>query len=83
MPRIIITIAAGVGSDGFARPPVLDESVTTDHLNDDYASLRLLERICGAIEDAEKQERDEAERRERNERHATDEWQHRDRASVA
>jgi len=69
MPRIIITIGAGVGSDGFGRPCMLDELVTTDHLNDDYGSLRLLERICWAIEDAEEQERDDAVRTERDEHH--------------
>ena len=79
MPRIIITIGAGVGSDGFGRPCMLDELVTTDHLNDDYGSLRLLERICWAIEDAEEQERDDAVRTERDEHHLADERQHRDR----
>lgn len=79
MPRIIITIGAGVGSDGFGRPCTLDELVSTDHLNDDYASLRLLERICWAIEDAEEQERDEAARTERDEHHLAEEAQHRGR----
>ena len=51
-------------------------------LNDDYASLRLLERICWAIEDAEKQERDDAERKKRGQHHAAGERQHRDRATV-
>jgi hypothetical protein len=81
MPRIIITVAAGVGSD-IGWPAILDEPVNTDRLNDDHASLRLLERICWAIEDAEKQERDEAERKERDEHHAAAEQQHRDRATV-
>ena len=81
MPRIIITMAAEVASDGFERRPVLDELVNTDHLNDDHASLRLLERICWAIEDAEEQERD-AERKERDKHHAADEGQHRERATV-
>jgi hypothetical protein len=82
MPRIIITMAAAVGSDGFGGPPMLDEPVNTDRLNDDYASLRLLERICWAIEDAEKQERDDAERKKRDQHHAAGEGQHRDRATV-
>jgi hypothetical protein len=82
MPRIIITMAAGVGDDGFGRSPMLDEPVNTDRLNDDYASLRLLERICWAIEDAEKQEHDDAERKERDEHHAADEGRHRDHATV-
>jgi hypothetical protein len=82
MPRIIITMAAGVGSDGLGRPPMLDEPVNTDRLNDDYASLRLLERICWAIEDAEKLERDDAERNKRDQHHVAEEGQHRDRATV-
>lgn len=53
MPRIIITTTAGVGSDHFGPPLMLDEQVTTDHLNDDHSSRQLLERICWAIEDAE------------------------------
>jgi hypothetical protein len=93
LPRIIITTAAGVGSDGFGPLPMLDELVNTDRLNDDHASLRLLERICWAIEDAEKQERDGAVRKERDEHRArlrdggvlaqylADEGQHRDRAA--
>ena len=83
MPRIIITMAVDVGSDGFGRRLVLDELVNTDRLNDDYASLRLLERICWAIEDAEEQERENAERKERDEHHAVDDGQHHDRASVS
>ena len=75
-------MAAGVGSDGRGRSPMLDELVNTDRLNDDYASLRLLERICWAIEDAEKQERDDAERKKRDQHHAAEEGQHRDRATV-
>jgi hypothetical protein len=82
VPRIIITMAVGVGSDGFGRTPVLDELVNTDRLNDDYASLRLLERICWAIEDAEEQERDHAERKERDKHHAVDEGEYRDRATA-
>ena len=82
MPRIIITMATSVESDGFGRAPMLDEPVNTDRLNDDYASLRLLERICWAIEDAEKQERDDAERKKRDQHHAVEEGQHRDRATV-
>ena len=82
MPRIIITMATSVESDGFGRAPMLDEPVNTDRLNDDYASLRLLERICWAIEDAEKQERDEAERKDLDEHRAADEGPHRDRAAV-
>jgi len=78
MPRIIISIGAGVGTDGFGRPCTLDELVSTDHLNDDYASLRLLERICWAIEDAEEQERGDAERTARDEHHLADERQRRD-----
>ena len=62
MPRIIITTTAGVGSDGFGPPLMLDERVSTDHLNDDRSSLRLLERICWAIEDAEEREVDDARR---------------------
>ena len=62
MPRIIITTTAGVGSDGFGPPLMLDERVSTDHLNDDHSSLRLLERICWAIEDAEQKEVDDARR---------------------
>ena len=81
MPRIIITMAVGVGSDDLGRTPVLDELVNTDRLNDDYASLRLLERICWAIEDAEEQERD-AERKERDKHRAVDVGQHHDRATV-
>ena len=75
MPRIIITMAADVGNDGFEPLPVLDEPVSTDCLNDDHASLRLLERICWAIEDAEEKERDETERRERAEHHVAAERQ--------
>jgi hypothetical protein len=56
MPRIIITITTGVGSDRFGPPVMMDEEVRTDHLNDDHSSLRLLERICWAIEDAEELE---------------------------
>jgi len=82
MPRIIVTISAGVGSDSFVRSPMLDEPVNTDRLNDDHASLRLLERICWAIEDAEKQERDDAERKKRDQHQAAEEGQHRDRATV-
>jgi hypothetical protein len=82
MPRIIITTGAGVGSDGFGRPCMLDELVSTDYLNDDYASLRLLERICWAIEDAEEQERDDAVRRERPGHRPAEERQHRDHSSV-
>ena len=62
MPRIIITTTAGVGSDQFGPPLMLDEQVTTDHLNDDHSSLQLLERICWAIEDAEQWEVDDARR---------------------
>ena len=62
MPRIIITTTAGAGSDGFGPPLMLDERVSTDHLNDDRSSLRLLERICWAIEDAEQREVDDARR---------------------
>jgi hypothetical protein len=82
MPRIIITMADSVGSDGVGRPPMLDEPVNTDRLNDDYASLRLLERICWAIEDAEKQERDDAEQKQRDQHHEVEERQQRDRATV-
>jgi len=82
MPRIIITVEVGVGSDGFGRPSMLNELVSTDHLNDDYASLRLLERICWAIEDAEEQERDDAQRKERDKHHSADEGQHRDRTAA-
>lgn len=82
MPRIIITIAAGVGSDVLCRPPMLDELVNTDRFNDDHASLRLLERICWAIEDAEKQERDDAERKNRDQHRAAEEAQRRDRVTV-
>ena len=82
MPRIIITMTVGVGSDGFGRSPTLDELVNTDRLNDDDASLRLLERICWAIEDAEKQERDEVERTRRDKHHAAEEGQQRNRATV-
>jgi len=80
MPRIIITSGADVVSEGFGRPCMLDELVSTDYLNDDYASLRLLERICWAIEDAEEQERDDAVRAERVGHHLADEMQRRDRA---
>jgi hypothetical protein len=62
MPRIIITTTAGVGNDGLGPPLMLDERVSTDHLNDDRSSLRLLERICWAIEDAEEREVDDARR---------------------
>jgi hypothetical protein len=62
MPRIIITTTAGAGGDGFGPPLMLDERVSTDHLNDDRSSLRLLERICWAIEDAEQREVDDARR---------------------
>ncbi len=79
MPRIMITAVAGIGSDGLARQPVLDERVNTDCLNDDHASLRLLERICWAIEDAEKQEYDEAEPKQRHEHDAAGDTQHPDR----
>jgi len=82
MPRIIVTVEAGVGSDGFGGPYILDELVSTDRLNDDHASLRLLERICWAIEDAEEQERHHAERKERDEHHPSDERQHRDRTTA-
>ena len=82
MPRIIITMAAGVRSEGFARRPMLDEPVDTDRLNDDRASLQLLERICWAIEDAEQQEREVAERQERDPLQAADQRRRRDRATV-
>jgi hypothetical protein len=62
MPRIIITTTAGVGSDGFGPPLMLDEQVSTDHLNNDHSSLQLLERVCWAIEDAEERETDDARR---------------------
>ena len=62
MPRIIITTTAGVGSDHFGPPLMLDEQVSTDHLSDDHSSLQLLERICWAIEDAEHWEVDDARR---------------------
>lgn len=62
MPRIIITTTGGVGSGGFGPPLMLDEQVSTDHLNDDHSSLQLLERICWAIEDAEQWEVDDARR---------------------
>jgi hypothetical protein len=62
MPRIIITTATGVGSEGFGSSLTLDERVSTDNLNDDRSSLRLLERICWAIEDAEEREVDDARR---------------------
>ncbi|MGA2319466.1 MAG: hypothetical protein ABSG95_01815 [Solirubrobacteraceae bacterium] len=62
MPRIIITTTTGVGSDGSGSAFILDERVSTDHLNDDRSSLRLLERICWAIEDAEEREVDDARR---------------------
>ncbi len=75
MPRIIITSGAGVGSDGFGRPCMLDELVSTGYLNDNYASLRLLERICWAVEDAEQQERDDAVPTEDDAHHLADEMQ--------
>jgi hypothetical protein len=61
MPRIIITTAP-VASTGFGRAPTLEEQVSTDRLNDDRFSLRQLERICWAIEDAEEKEVDDARR---------------------
>ena len=62
MPRIIITTETGVGNDAFGSALTLDEQVNTDNLNDDRSSLRLLERICWAIEDAEEREVDDARR---------------------
>jgi hypothetical protein len=41
---------------------MLDEQVSTDHLNNDHSSLQLLERVCWAIEDAEERETDDARR---------------------
>ena len=82
MPRIIITRRPASGATASVGRPMLDEPVNTDRLNDDYASLRLLERVCWAIENAENQERDDAERKKRVQHHAAGERQHRDRATV-
>jgi len=54
MPRIVVTLD-GVGAK--LRPPyLLDEKVDPLHLEDEHASLALIERLAWAIQDARQAE---------------------------
>ena len=54
MPRIVVTLD-GVGAK--LRPPyTMDEKVDPVHLEDEHASLALIERLAWAIQDAKQVE---------------------------
>jgi len=55
MPRLIVTVDYVAGQDGHA-PVLLDEQVQGIQLEDEYSSVRFLERLAGAIEDGERLE---------------------------
>jgi hypothetical protein len=54
MARIIVTTEHS-GQD--KAPVLLDERVCSDHLSDDHSAAQLVERLCWAIDDAERTER--------------------------
>ena len=56
MARIIVT-TEHAERDG--APVLLDERVCSDHLSDDHSAAQLVERLCWAIDDAERSERAE------------------------
>jgi hypothetical protein len=54
MPRIVVTLD-GVGAE--LRPPyTMDEQVDPVHLENEHASLALIQRLAWAIEDAKQAE---------------------------
>ena len=55
MPRVIVTVDFVAGQGGQA-PVLLDEQVQGVHLEDEFSSVRFLERLAGAIEDGERLE---------------------------